>query len=461
MKILMVTPYPPVRDGIAAYAVQTVARLRADGHHVETLSPAPSAAHHHLHLVGPRGALALAKRVRRYDRVIVQFHPDFFYPTGSEGLSRAIESSALATAFRLARDLEVVVHEVDYSRGRRLGPAALAERVLWRSADRIVVHTEVERADMAKSFGVPIARVDVGAHGADFIKRVSMTRQEARAHFGLPADGHMFLSIGFIQPHKGFDRAVRAFSGMGAAGCRLDVVGSVRVEEEQYLDYLDELRDLVDSVPGAHLHEEFVSDTDFDRWLVAADTVVLPYRFIWSSSVFERAALYERPIIATRVGGLADQGAERPGITIVDDDAGLAAALRGATGELVPAAHDAGWAAVRDGGRDEVMAAVRDRARLQRGGPVMARAVAPAGSGARSDRSIAATSAPLRRLNSLVLPAPTSGRSSATAVKKVVRRLTGWMIDPVVVHVNRLQEATVQAVEQLATRDQQDHTEDQ
>ncbi|HEY6591795.1 MAG TPA: hypothetical protein VI751_12315, partial [Actinomycetota bacterium] len=73
MRILMVSPYPPIRDGIAAYAVQSVAALRREGHEVEVLSPGPSAAHHHLDLHGPRGPLVLARRVRGYDKVIIQF----------------------------------------------------------------------------------------------------------------------------------------------------------------------------------------------------------------------------------------------------------------------------------------------------------------------------------------------------------------------------------------------------
>ena len=89
-RILMISPYPPVRDGIAAYALQTVRALRRQGHSVEVLSPGPSAAHHHLDLVGPRGALALAKRVRDYDRVIIQFHPDFFYPDPGRASARSV-----------------------------------------------------------------------------------------------------------------------------------------------------------------------------------------------------------------------------------------------------------------------------------------------------------------------------------------------------------------------------------
>ena len=50
--VLVVAPYPPLRDGIGAYAVQQVRKLRADGHAVEACSPAPSAAHHHLALTG-------------------------------------------------------------------------------------------------------------------------------------------------------------------------------------------------------------------------------------------------------------------------------------------------------------------------------------------------------------------------------------------------------------------------
>ena len=47
-----------------------------------------------------------------------------------------------------------------------------------------------------------------------------------------------------------------------------------------------------------------------------------------------------------------------------------------------------------------------------------------------------------------------AGREPAreTAQKRVARRLTGWQIDPIVDHVNRLQQATVEATERAADR---------
>src|SRR6266511_245649 len=460
MRILMVSPYPPLRDGIAAYAVQAVAALRSEGHEVEVLSPGPSAAHHHLDLQGPRGALALARRVRGYDKVVIQFHPDIFYPVPSPPLRHARVSLALLVAVRAARSAEVIVHEIDYRIGRRRGADGIAARRLWRSIDRVVLHTEMERRDFIEAFGVQPERTAVVAHGAHFVRRTSITRQDARRSLGIPDGELVFLAIGFIQPHQGFDRAVRAFDGLGAHGCSLHVVGSVRVDEPEYLAYLTELRELVAATPGAHLHDQYVSDELFDRWLVAGDVVVLPYRNIWSSGVLERALLYERRVIATAVGGLSQQAGARPGITLVDE-ADLAAAMwrvRDRAGGPVPAPVEAWPAGGGEQLRERVQRQVVARAARRRGAP------APAGVGGRGGGAAATTAAPaaagwaslpLRRLPPLGLPAPTSARPGVSLVKRLLRRATAWQVDPLVAQVNALREVTIQALERSAQRDRE------
>lgn len=450
MRILVVSPYPPARDGIAAYALQAVAALRSAGHEVEALSPGPSAAHHHLDLRGPRGVVALGRRVRAYDRIIVQFHPDMFYPQPFADRPWTATSYALAALFRLAPDLEVVVHETDYSRGRMPGPLGRAVRFMWQSAPSVVVHTEQERESFHEAFGVPPERIRVVDHGEHFRRRVVADRAAARAALGLPAGDFVFLAIGFIQPHKGFDRAIRAFGRLGgpelAPGVRLDIVGSVRVEEPAYLEHLDELRVLAAATPGTALHVGYTTDEEFDRWIVAADVVVLPYRHIWSSGVMERAALYERPVIVTRVGGLAGQA--RAGATVVGTDDDLADAMRAAAG-LVGAPRRSAWpvqtapgddgrsGAVVDVDRDAVMAEVRSRAADLRGV-----AYRPEGQ-PRPTRA----SAPLRRVPYLAPPAPVSARPGVGLVKRLQRRVTAWQIDPLVHHLNHLRDAAIEAVD--------------
>jgi glycosyltransferase involved in cell wall biosynthesis len=451
----MVTPYPPVRDGIGAYAVHQVKRLRAEGHDVEVLSPGPSAAHHHLDLRSTRGPLALAKRARAYDKLIIQYHPDVFYPYPSTMSERLAITAGLIAVMQAAPEVEVRVHEFNYELGTSRKPDGVMARRLWRMPDRIVVHTPEEQRGMTEAYGLPPGRVELADHGAHFDPRTTVDRAAARARLGIDPDAHVFLSIGFIQPHKGFDRSVHAFAGMAARGAELHVVGSVRVEEPDFVAHLAELRRLVAATPGAFLHDGYLSDEAFDIWLVAADTIVLPYRFIWSSGVMERARLYGRPVIATRVGGLADQAPA--GTVLVDDDDALGAAMRAALGEgdsegdgggehaiEPPVAKRQPWPGHGSASvdRDAVMAEVRARAALRRTTAAESEHL-DAGDQARRARA----SAPLRQLPRMAVPAPASARSSSALVKRVVAKLTGWQVDAIVHQINSLQDAAIEAAE--------------
>ncbi len=434
MKILMVTPYPPLRDGIASYAVQTVVALRAEGHDVTVLSPGPSAAHQHLNLVGPRGAAALAKRVRGYDKVIIQFHPDIFYPVDASSAERAATSAGLAVAFRLADYVEVRLHEIDYRNGYGAGPAAIAARLMWSQVDKIVVHTEGERNDFIAAFKVKPENIELTDHGGDFQRYTTANRATARRTLRVPADAMVFLSIGFIQPHKGFDRAVRAFARVADGDARLYVVGSVRVDEPGFLAYMAELAELISQTPGAELRQGYVSDELFDRWIVAADCVVLPYRAIWSSSVIERARLYDTSVIVTDVGGLKAQAERGSDVTVVADDEELAGALASriagsSANAAVPhhlAVPNKEWPVAGDNLRLRLQAEIVARATVRRGRPagaVDAPALVAGRVKAASDaRGVLARVAPVPMF---AMPS-TAGRGPRSYAKKVVRKLTDW-----------------------------------
>ena len=59
--------------------------------------------------------------------------------------------------------------------------------------------------------------------------------------------------------------------------------------------------------------------------------------------------------------------------------------------------------------------------------------------------------APLRRLSPLSLPEARSARPGASSLKRVVRRLTAWQIDPIVGQVNRLQQALIDSMSDSVT----------
>jgi glycosyltransferase involved in cell wall biosynthesis len=448
----MVCPYPPTRDGIGSYAVQQATMLRAQGHHVEVLSPLPSAAHHHLELRGWRGPLALAQYTPAFDRVIVHFHVDMFYPAPLSRRDWVSVTAGLILAFSRAQQLDLIIHEINYEWGRRASARRLAQAML-RSASRVMVHTETEQRLLCEAFRLPRSAVTLLEHGSDFIRRTNADPKRARRLLRIPQDAFVFLAIGFVQPHKGFDRAVRAFGDLGSQGCRLYVVGSVRVEEPEYVAHLATLRELASEHPGVELRIEFVTDEQFDTWLVASDVVVLPYRYIWSSSVLERARLYDRAVIASDVGGLRDQGYQR--VTWVLDDDELAAAMYEAAGRanpsrVTPHAERAGFAVPPGTPRATVMDSIRERAAQRR---------RPLGDSVAAEP--ARQVAPLLRIGHVAPPTLSSRSRTHRIAKRVVNSLVRWQTEPLRMQVNALRDATLQVAEDLASKSSEPPREDQ
>jgi glycosyltransferase involved in cell wall biosynthesis len=448
MRILMVSPYPPQRDGIANYAAQSVAALMREGHEVVVLSPQPSAAHQHLDfMAGPRAWAAMARRVRGFDKLIVQWHPAFFY-RGISAADRSAIDVAMAAVFRLVPEVEILVHEYEYEEVKRSAARRRSARLAFSQVDRIVFHSEKERTLFLETVPVGIDRTIVVEHGQAFRPRTSMTREQARTSLEIAEDEYVFLCIGFIQRHKGFDRAVRALGMLDAPTLRLDIVGSTRLEEPEFLAHLSELEWLASNDQRVQLHTGYVSDELFDRWILASDVVVLPYREIWSSGVLERAALFDRPVIATRVGGLEEQAANRR-VTFVDDDAELMRAMADAAGVPVTGTTVEEAGDVEHLSWEELQDTVVRRAAVMRGGLRRAGGAAPATQKARRSRDgdIATQAATMvRRLPPYTTPPATSARPGVPLVKRLIQRLTMWEITPLASRVDQLQSATANSL---------------
>ena len=95
---------------------------------------------------------------------------------------------------------------------------------------------------MAEAVGLDADRIEVRDHGRTSCAAPRSIASGSVRDSASTTRRSCFLAIGFVQPHKGFDRAVRAFDGLADHGCRLDIVGSVRVDEPPYVDYARTLR---------------------------------------------------------------------------------------------------------------------------------------------------------------------------------------------------------------------------
>jgi glycosyltransferase involved in cell wall biosynthesis len=309
--ILMVSTYPPTKCGIGIYASQSVEALTKQGYKVTTASPDKQGdVDYRLDLKSGFNSLALRKIAKKYDQIIIQYHHDFYCDFSKKRLNGVLMPNlALAWLFLSSRNIEVVCHEF-YSppaQSLRNKIVFLSEWLKWQAAPKLVFHTRKEFDNFKSMFKKNPKRLELKEHHQDFQVYRSLSRDDARDKLGLPKDQKIFLCIGFVQPNKGFDRAVKVFNKIDPPGAKLYVVGSTRVDNEEYLYYQSHLHRLIEDHQNIHLVDKFVTDEEFDTWTCAADYVICPYREIWSSGVVGRAKLFGKKVIATAVGGLIDQ----------------------------------------------------------------------------------------------------------------------------------------------------------
>jgi glycosyltransferase involved in cell wall biosynthesis len=327
VKILVVSSYPPRHCGIGTYARDQVARLRAGGDAVTVLSPPDGAGDVRAPFLGGRAFVRAASMGSSFQRIVVQFQPALYYRPRRPFSKIATSAALWWLAVRRGGRLTILVHEADPPALWRPDYALL--RLAVRRASTVAFHTEAEHRAFERAYRTKV-RATIEPHTVAPVVQVG--RAEARRRLGLsPAEGPVFVCAGFLQPSKGFDRAVAAFAAARADGhangARLYVVGSVRDATPENLAYASTLADRCRSVPDVELVDRFLSDEEFDLWVAAADRLVLPYRRSWSSGVLARAHALGTPAVVTAVGGLSEQAGEHD--VVVRSDEELARAMGG------------------------------------------------------------------------------------------------------------------------------------
>lgn len=126
----------------------------------------------------------------------------------------------------------------------------------------------------------------------------------ARQRIGVPIEGIYFLFFGFIRDYKGLDLLVEAMSDprLKASGAKVIVAGEFYSNEEKYLDLIKKHRVSDDII----LKTEFIPDDQVAHFFNACDVVVQPYKDATQSGVTQIAYHFEKPMIVTNVGGLAE-----------------------------------------------------------------------------------------------------------------------------------------------------------
>jgi len=314
VRIAFVGPVPPIRGGIPQHAARLIETLREEGHEVEVVSWGaqyprflykgpqvdPSAerfpnASFPLRWWSPLSWWNAGRRARRAELLV------FTWVTPFHAVPLRIVLAAAGRTPSVAIVHNPLPHEpMPFAR-------ALTRWVLGR-ADRCLVHAKSSAAELAEL--VPGASIDTVPMPS--LLKIEPTELPPRPPLRL-------LFLGFVRPYKGLDIALEAQRVLVEKGedISLTVAGEFWEPVEVWQERVSRagLTDRVNLQPG------YASDDRLRELLRTHHILVAPYRSATQSGVIPIAIAAGRPVVATNVGGLAEQVRDSiDGAVIAPDD---------------------------------------------------------------------------------------------------------------------------------------------
>ena len=131
-----------------------------------------------------------------------------------------------------------------------------------------------------------------------------ISKADAKKQLKLDNNSNYILFFGFIRDYKGLDTLLEAFADkrLRKFPVKLLIAGEFYTKPDKFLDIIKKhkLEKLVE------LHTEFIPNTDVHKYFCASDVVVQPYKTATQSGITQVAYHFNKPMVTTDVGGLAE-----------------------------------------------------------------------------------------------------------------------------------------------------------
>jgi D-inositol-3-phosphate glycosyltransferase len=129
-------------------------------------------------------------------------------------------------------------------------------------------------------------------------------KKQAKQNLGLEENGKYLLFFGFVRRYKGLDIMidVMADKRIKDLGIKLIVAGEFYNAKEEYISQINTLGISENII----LKSDFIPEEDVKNYFCACDMITQTYRTATQSGVTQIAYHFERPMLVTNVGGLAE-----------------------------------------------------------------------------------------------------------------------------------------------------------
>lgn len=313
MKVVIVGTAYPHRGGIAHFIGLLSKILLERGHEVTVFSftrqypsllfpgktqmesgpdPLQTQAQPVLDSINPCSWYKVGRMVRNLqpDVVIFKYWLPFFAPAFST-IARMAKKGGRSRVLWICDN--VIPHE------KRIGDRFLT-RLALKPDDRYIVMSASVEKDLLQL--VPDALFRRVQHPVYEMFHGRFSKTEARQRLGLTEQPHI-LFFGYIRPYKGLQLLLDAMVRIRrTVDARLLVAGEFYDDRKKYLDQIERLG-LKDDVV---VLDQYIPNDQVGLYYAAADVVALPYLSATQSGIVQICYHYDKPVIATDVGGLPE-----------------------------------------------------------------------------------------------------------------------------------------------------------
>lgn len=325
LSVALLTPYPPIRDGIASYALQLSKGLDSIGVNVFVLTWAEC-----------KGSFEDQERIRVLNiasptklefissvtRALSNLSPDVFHV--QYGFRRDLYGQTLGEQLlpllyvvhnrhipivmtvhdmwsksdvlvRFGKDTQGKLKAIFYSNYLNI-----LSKFVFRYTDAVIVHSSYFTDLLTNEYGVRSEKLFITRHGIRNYEPVDT--QAAKSALGIRSK-HVLLHLGVLYEGKRLDRLIHAMKYVVAElpDARLIIAGSpVERNGEKYVESLRDLSKRLGIEQYVDIRAGYVKDDQLPLYFSAATLVLVPYAYnTGASGLVNMSFGFEKPVISS------------------------------------------------------------------------------------------------------------------------------------------------------------------
>jgi len=295
LKIAIISTYPPIKCGIAAYTSYLVKELRSLKNEIHVVSQF-GAKGRRVYAVFKADDSDLAEKI---SKTIAKINPEVVHIQHEYGLYGGHKKmSIISLLYKLKPfhiPLIITLHTVyeEFSEEERL-----IIKELIKASDAVIVHHHYQKEAIRSVVG-NVDQIYVIPHGVRIIEPIP----GAKKRLGLEGKKVMLLS-GYFRASKGFEKMVNLFPRIVEELPHVVLVIAGEIRLPGYSAYKDKLLHLINESPVRDkirlLQGPFPQPT-FDMIFSAADLVVFPYIESSQSGIMAHCIAFGKPVVTSNL----------------------------------------------------------------------------------------------------------------------------------------------------------------